>query len=84
MKVCKCKAYSFPHRLGGGDCKNKSLEPPFCNYCGNHCETFEQDVGEGPYEFHGQRGTDVRIVDSSKCCEDEPKQTQEECEGDGD
>lgn len=25
MKVCRCDAYHFPHRFGGGDCKGPYL-----------------------------------------------------------
>lgn len=34
--VCKCKAYKWPHRLGGGTCF-ANTEPPFCGNCGQPC-----------------------------------------------
>ena len=26
---CKCQAYPFPHRIGGGKCTRKTSEPSF-------------------------------------------------------
>lgn len=43
LNVCKCGAYTWPHRLGGGKCLANS-EPPFCGSCGQPCHgTFQSN-----------------------------------------
>lgn len=67
VKPCMCKAYPFPHRSKGGKC---GLGPR-CVECGKLCEVKMMDVGEGSYEFWGQRGYDKNLVEVSVCCEAE-------------
>lgn len=67
--LCRCKAYPFPHRMGGGRCNNKSTEGPICGYCGCSCDYGSADVGHGQYEFWGSVGYDSSIQLVSVCCE---------------
>lgn len=36
-KVCRCRAYKWPHRQGGGLCL-AAEDGPFCGQCGQPCE----------------------------------------------
>jgi hypothetical protein len=40
-----------------------------CSHCGEHCTVIGVDDGIGPYEFWGQKGRHVDIVQVSNCCE---------------
>ncbi len=40
----------------------------YCSSCEKVAEAEEVDEGIGPFEFHGQRGVDVRKVWVSACC----------------
>ena len=40
-----------------------------CSICEQPCFGEKADIGNGPYEFWGQRGVDVQIVFQSECCE---------------
>lgn len=68
--VCTCKHYSFPHRIGGGQCIGKQ-HGPFCGDCGEPAEATRADFGYGVTEYWGSVSThrDVRTV--SRCCEAE-------------
>jgi hypothetical protein len=68
---CHCKAYGFPHRLGGGACQAEYKGQPICSGCGNACDAITIDVGIGSYEYWGSTGVDVRLVEVSRCCEAE-------------
>lgn len=60
--VCRCRAYSWPHRRGGGLCF--ALEPPpFCGDCGRPTEARSErtDTPGGKWEW----------ADYSACCEAE-------------
>ena len=65
---CKCTAYPFPHRLGGGHCTNESLDAPICGACRCHCSPKWVNTGIGPYEFWGATGNDVQMEWESDCC----------------
>lgn len=69
QEICKCRAYPFPHRLGGGVCCNTSLDEPICEECLCHCNGVWVDFGIGSYEFWGARGFDTRWEYVSDCCE---------------
>lgn len=58
--ICKCKAYRFPHKLGGGKCDglafteyNFQFNREHCQYCncnsGTYCEvsTGQENLKEG-------------------------------------
>jgi len=40
----------------------------FCTDCGQECEVIEFDDGIGPYEYWGQIGNQVCMVEASDCC----------------
>jgi hypothetical protein len=68
QSVCRCSAYRFPHRSGGGECLDDG-SGEFCGDCGRACRAIECDFGVGAYEFWGRTGVhrDVHVV--SNCCE---------------
>ena len=43
--------------------------PMTCPACGEVCSGVWEDFGIGSYEYWGARGTDVRMVYVSNCCE---------------
>lgn len=65
---CHCRAYSFPHRPGGGHCSYAG-QHYLCARCGKPCDVLLVDVGIGPYEYWGSRGIDKQIIEVSGCCE---------------
>ena len=45
--------------------------PFFCLCCKEECELQVTDEGIGAYEYWGAKGTDVQLVLSSACCQDD-------------
>lgn len=79
--VCHCKAYSFPHRAGSGNCDcsysasySRDLNDykielsSICSQCGLASDSKEVDEGIGSYEFWGAPGVDSNWVRISDCC----------------
>ena len=65
--TCTCRAYRFPHRLGGGACKRRDPDAPYCEECGAHDFTWE-DQGYGFFEYCGERGFDEHWVKVCTWC----------------
>lgn len=55
QETCTCKAYPFPHRLGGGECNREEVSGPYCRDCGSN-DVRMVDNGIGPFEYWGSRG----------------------------
>jgi hypothetical protein len=68
-KVCKCRAYNFPHRLFSGSCLANE-QGPYCGNCGQPCQIEWVDDGHGQTEFWGIPGFDTNRCPTSDCCED--------------
>jgi hypothetical protein len=79
---CYCSTYSFPHRPGSGKCVVTRQTTRYfttgavvraceslCSSCGQPSDTYEEDVGIGPYEFWGAVGCDVRYESFTNCCD---------------
>ena len=66
--VCRCSAYRFPHREGGGKCF-AAVDGPYCGACNAACVPTLEDYGYGETEFWGSVSVhrDVQVV--SDCCE---------------
>lgn len=64
---CNCKAYKFPHRFGGGECKAVQDEP-ICSECLEPCQPVQCDDGIGWNEFWGSVAFDSRPYIGSSCC----------------
>ncbi len=57
--------------------------PFFCCNCKQECDLKVTDEGIGAYEYWGAKGTDVQLVLSSDCCDDDyteedPNELEEE------
>lgn len=63
---CRCPAYRWPHRAGGGKCMVDL--GPVCSQCGALCEAIQIDDGVGWTEFWGRREYDSHICTVSSCC----------------
>lgn len=46
-------------------------ETGICSHCNKECTVIGIDIGIGPYEFWGRKGTDSRLIPVSDCCEEE-------------
>lgn len=61
------------HKVEDWDDRRDFYEPEEetgrCTECGENCTVIGVDNGIGPYEFWGQKGTDVQIDLVSNCCE---------------
>jgi len=66
--TCRCPAYPFPHRAGGGACHARDGWGPVCTACLRPCTVEVQDVGRGPYECWGERGVHTERAPVSACC----------------
>lgn len=83
--VCRCAAYSFPHRAGGGQCTCEtrttgrldaagkfvytSHAEDLCGGCHLPAEGKFEDFGIGVYECWGAPGIDTNVQYVSVCCE---------------
>ncbi len=74
--TCRCQAYKFPHRMGGGSCPGWD-NPPYCGACGQPCNIVHCDSGIGQYEFWGSKGFDSHPYLGSDCCNAELYTTPE-------
>lgn len=68
QSICRCRAYTFPHRKYSGACLANE-EGPFCGACGQACDAIWVEGG-GQYEFWGQVGNDNFEYPESSCCSD--------------
>ena len=66
--VCRCAAYSFPHRAGGGQCACDGTED-LCGSCHLPAEGEFRDFGIGAYEYWGALVVDTNVQYVSVCCE---------------
>lgn len=66
QETCRCPAYPFPHRHGGGKCSGAQ---EICMGCGDACREVREDFGIGPYEYAGARGVHHDYHWVSDCCE---------------
>jgi len=66
--TCRCSAYSFPHRLDGGECTGPSQ---ICSLCHSPCEGDFVDFGIGTTEAWGVVSTHTDVQWVSFCCEAE-------------
>lgn len=64
---CKCDAYPFPHRMGGGECAGDGS--PICSECHQPAEATQVDFGVGHTEAWGVPHFDTQIATVSHCCE---------------
>lgn len=70
ITICKCTAYKFPHKEGGGKCNyGDDSYKHVCLSCHQPCEVGAVDFGIGPYEFWGRKGIDKDVQIVSDCCE---------------
>ena len=65
-ETCRCPAYTFPHRFGGGTCSGAQV---ICSSCANECREVKVDFGVGPYEYGSDHGVHTDIHMASDCCE---------------
>ena len=55
----------------------------YCAGCLKECDAITIDEGIGAYEYWGDKGVDIRLVEVSDCCEDDlldelPEEEQDE------
>ena len=48
---CRCIAYKFPHRSGGGDCDGPGAKPESCHSC-SHFSIEKDPYGTGDAHFY--------------------------------
>ena len=65
---CICKGLGHPHEQFAPGCL-ADKDGPFCEECGQPCETHVVDFGIGHYEYWGATGTDTNKQLVSKCCD---------------
>jgi hypothetical protein len=51
--------------------RKKQIMEKYCAHCLQECGTITIDEGIGAYEYWGDKGVDIRLVEVSDCCEDD-------------